>query len=161
VVKKYNDKLRWTTEGHDNSLDIFKKELSILKKIQNLKSAPKLISFDVESKTIKMSYCGESLYDNFNLPKDWQFQITDIFNELTSNGIFYPEFRLQNILVLNEKITFVDYGLAEFKDLIDNTNNLNNFIKYLDILNSRLSGVADRNNKLQLITTFLNNIKIN
>jgi tRNA A-37 threonylcarbamoyl transferase component Bud32 len=161
VVKKYNDKLRWTTEGHDNSLDIFKKELSILKKIQNLKSAPKLISFDVESKTIKMSYCGESLYDNFNLPKDWQFQITDIFNELTSNGIFYPEFRLQNILVLNEKITFVDYGLAEFKDLIDNTDNLNNFIKYLDVLNSRLSGVVDRNNKLQLITTFLNNIKIN
>jgi hypothetical protein len=122
VVKKYNDKLRWTTEGHDNSLDIFKKELNILKKIQDLNSVPKLISFDIENKTIKMSYCGESLYDNFNLPKDWQTQITDIFNELTNNGIFYPEFRLQNILVLDGKITFVDYGLAEFKDSIDNTN---------------------------------------
>jgi tRNA A-37 threonylcarbamoyl transferase component Bud32 len=161
VVKKYNDKLRWITEGHDNSLDIFEKELNILKKIQNLNSVPKLISFNIKSKTIKMSYCGESLYDNFNLPKDWRMQITDIFNELTNNGIFYPEFRLQNILVLDEKITFVDYGLAEFKDLIDNTNNLNNFIKYLDVLNSRLSGIVDRNNKLQLITTFLNNIKIN
>lgn len=161
VVKKYNDKLRWTTEGHDNSLDIFKKELNILKKIQNLNSVPKLISFDIENKTIKMSYCGESLYDNFNLPKDWQTQITDIFNELTNNGIFYPEFRLQNILVLDGKITFVDYGLAEFKDSIDNTNNLNNFIKYLNILNSKLSDIVDRNKKLQLITTFLNNIKIN
>jgi tRNA A-37 threonylcarbamoyl transferase component Bud32 len=161
VVKKYNDKLRWITKGHDNSLDIFKKELSILKKIQKLNNVPKLISFDIESKTIKMSYCGESLYDNFNLPKDWQIQITEIFNELTNNGIFYPEFRLQNILVLDGKITFVDYGLAEFKDLIDNTNNLNNFIKYLDILNSKLSDIVDRNKKLQLITTFLNNIKIN
>lgn len=161
VVKKYNDKLRWTTEGHDNSLDIFKKELNILKKIQDLNSVPKLISFDIENKTIKMSYCGESLYDNFNLPKDWQTQITDIFNELTNNGIFYPEFRLQNILVLDGKITFVDYGLAEFKDSIDNTNNLNNFIKYLNILNSKLSDIVDRNKKLQLITTFLNNIKIN
>ena len=126
-----------------------------------LNSVPKLISFDIESKTIKMSYCGESLYDNFNLPKDWQIQIINIFNELTNNGIFYPEFRLQNILVLNGKITFVDYGLAEFKDLVDNTNNLNNFIKYLDILNSKLSDIVDRNKQLQLITTFLNNIKIN
>jgi len=158
VVKKYNDKLRWIVEGHENSLDIFTKELNILKKIKNLNNVPKLISFDTENKTIKMSYCGESLYDNFNLPEDWRMQITDIFNELTNNGIFYPEFRLQNILVLNKKITFVDYGLAEFKDLIDNTNNLNNFIKYLDVLNTRLSGVVDRNNKLQLITTFLNNI---
>ena len=161
VVKKYNDKLRWITKGHDNSLDIFKKELNILKKIQMLNNVPKLISFDIESKTIKMSYCGESLYDNFNLPKDWQIQIINIFNELTNNGIFYPEFRLQNILVLDGKITFVDYGLAEFKDLVDNTNNLNNFIKYLDILNSKLSDILDRNKQLQLITTFLNNIKIN
>lgn len=161
VVKKYNDKLRWIAKGHDNCLDIFEKELNILKKIQNLNSVPKLISFDIESKTIKMSYCGESLYDNFSLPKDWRLQITDIFNELTNNGIFYPEFRLQNILVLDGKITFVDYGLAEFKDLIDNTNNLNNFIKYLDILNSKLYDIVDRNKQLQLITTFLNNIKIN
>jgi len=161
VVKKYNDKLRWITEGHENSLDIFKKELDILKKIQNLNSVPKLISFDIESKTIKMSYCGESLYDNFNLPKDWKTQIKDIFNELTNNSIFYPEFRLQNILVLDEKITFVDYGLAEFKYLADNTNNLNNFIKYLDVLNVKLSEAVERNDKLQLITTFLNNIKIN
>ena len=80
VVKKYNDKLRWITKGHDNSLDIFKKELNILKKIQMLNNVPKLISFDIESKTIKMSYCGESLYDNFNLPKDWQIQIINIFN---------------------------------------------------------------------------------
>ena len=161
VVKKYNDKLRWVAEGHNNSLDIFKKELNILKKIQNLNSVPKLISFDIENKIMKMSYCGQSLYDNFNLPKDWRIQITNIFNELTNNGIFYPEFRLQNILVLDEKITFVDYGLAEFKDLADNTNNLNNFIKYLDVLNVKLSEVVERNDKLQLITTFLNNIKIN
>ena len=103
-----------------------------------------------------MNYCGESLWENFNLPVDWKQQIKDIFTKLNSCGIFYPEFKLQNILVKDNKITFIDYGLATF-DNKDNSNNLNKFIYNLDKLKNKLTGVELRSDRLQLITTFLNN----
>lgn len=152
IIKKYNDKLRWSTNGHDNVDDIIQKEVDMLKKIQNINGTPKFISSDRRS--ITMSYCGESLYNEFNLPNDWKEQITNIFNDLTNNGIWYPEFRLQNILVLNGKITFVDFGLAEFRTNCDNTENLNKFINYLGLMEQRLKNENDIDERHRLISTF-------
>ena len=156
IIKQYNDKLRWITHNHDNSKDIFKKELEILKRIQFHDLNIKLISCDEDKMNLVMNYCGESLWDNFKLPVDWKQQIKDIFTKLNSCGIFYPEFKLQNILVKDNKITFIDYGLAIF-DHKDNSNNLDKFIYNLDKLNNKLNGVEIRSDRLQLITTFLNN----
>jgi tRNA A-37 threonylcarbamoyl transferase component Bud32 len=100
-----------------------------------------------------MSYNGESLYNDFNLPTNWKEQITQIFSDLTDNGIFYPEFRLQNILVLDSKITFVDFGLSEFRTGCDNTENLNKFIKYLGLMEERFKGL-DIDERHRLISTF-------
>jgi len=147
LLKRYNDKLRWATEGHDNTDDIIEKELGIL----FISGTPKVLSSD--SRNIYMEYCGESLYNDFNLPTDWKEQITNIFDSLTSSGIFYPEFRLQNILVLDGKITFVDFGLAEFRTECDNTENLNKFIKYLSLMNERFKGL-DMDERHRLISTF-------
>jgi len=152
LLKKYNDKLRWTTEGHDNSQDIIKKEVDLLKRIQHIDGTPNLISSD--DRNIYMSYNGESLYNYFNLPTNWKEQITNIFNSLTENGIFYPEFRLQNILVLDGKITFVDFGLAEFRNDCDNTENLDKFINYLGLMENRFSNVNDIDELHRLISTF-------
>jgi len=157
IIKKYNEKLRWTTKGHENSSDIFLKEIKMLQKIQHSNHVPKVISY--EDKTIKMSYEGESLYNNFKLPKDWKEQIKEIFDSLTENKIYYPEFRLQNILVLNKKIKFVDFGLAEFKENVDNTENCNKFVKYLEVLNKRLKKTKDKNERYKLCTTLFNNMK--
>jgi predicted Ser/Thr protein kinase len=157
IIKKYNEKLRWTTEGHDNSSQIFTKEVEILQKIQHLNFVPKLISH--EDKTIKMSYEGESLYNQFKLPKDWKEQIVEVFYKLSENKIYYPEFRLQNILVLNKKIKFIDFGLAEFKENADNTENCNRFIKHLEVLNKRFKKTKNKNERYQLCTTFFNNIE--
>jgi len=152
LLKRYNPKLRWTTEGHTDSNEILEKEVKVLNKIRGCVGTPQIIWND--SNTILMSYNGESLYNEFNLPGDWEEQINSIFSSLTENGIFYPEFRLQNILVLDEKITFVDFGLAEFKDECDNTENLNKFINYLTLLSERLSGVDDIDERHRLISTF-------
>ena len=152
LLKRYNPKLRWTTEGHTDSNEILEKEVKVLNKIRGCVGTPQIIWND--STTILMSYNGESLYNEFNLPEDWEEQINSIFSSLTENGIFYPEFRLQNILVLDEKITFVDFGLAEFKDECDNTENLNKFINYLTLLSERLSGVDDIDERHRLISTF-------
>ena len=110
--------------------------------------------------TINLEYLGESLYNDFSLPKDWKTQIEEIFNNLTKNNIFYPEFRLQNILVLNGKISFIDFGLAEFRTDCDNTENLNRFIQYLRSLEEKFKTVNDLDERHRLISTFLINSSI-
>jgi tRNA A-37 threonylcarbamoyl transferase component Bud32 len=156
LLKRYNQKLRWATEGHDDSKTIMNKELEILNKLKDVNSVPKLI--DNVDMDIIMEYRGESIYNDFNLPEDWKNQITNIFSELTDNGIFYPEFRLHNILVLNGKISFVDFGMAEFIDNCDNTENLEKFIKYLGLLDDKFKVVTDLNARHILISTFLQNV---
>jgi tRNA A-37 threonylcarbamoyl transferase component Bud32/GR25 family glycosyltransferase involved in LPS biosynthesis len=160
VVKRYNKKLRFISEDHNSSSEIFEKELTMLQKVEHLTFSPKIKSFDKEEMIIKMEYVGKSLWEDFNLPKDWESQIRIIFNELDKWNIFYPEFRLQNILVKDGKISFIDFGLAKMDYELDNTTNLNRFIKYLKILQPRISLESDRNKRLQLITTFLLNAEI-
>lgn len=160
VIKKYNDKLRWATDGHENPRDIFTKELNILLKTQHLNHVPKIIDYNIEDKMIKLSYCGESLYNDFNLPNNWKEQVREIFTHFTENKVNYPEFRLQNMLVLNGKITFIDFGLAEFTDSADNTDNCNRFINFLDILNNKFQSVNDIDARHRLISTFLKNMNI-
>jgi hypothetical protein len=62
--------------------------------------------------------------------------------------------------VKDGKISFIDFGLAKMDYELDNTTNLNRFIKYLKILQPRISLESDRNKRLQLITTFLLNAEI-
>jgi GR25 family glycosyltransferase involved in LPS biosynthesis/predicted Ser/Thr protein kinase len=152
LLKKYNDKLRWSTEGHDNVDNIIDKELEILTKIKHINGTPNLIFS--KDRSIYMSYNGESLYNDFNLPTNWKEQVTKIFSDLTDNGIFYPEFRLQNILVLDGKITFVDFGLAQFRNECDNTVNLEKFINYLGLMEDRFRNVNDIDELHRLISTF-------
>jgi len=156
LLKRYNQKLRWSTERHDYSKIIMNRELNLLDKLKNVKSVPKII--DYAGMDIIMEYRGESIYNDFNLPNDWKEQITNIFSELTENVIFYPEFRLQNILVLDGKISFVDFGMAEFRDKCDNTENLNKFIKYLSLLEDKFKVITDLDARHRLISTFLKNV---
>ena len=154
VVKTYNDQLRWKIDGHDNSNNIYEKELSICKKNDNL------LSYDEFNKTLYIKYLGESLYTNFVLPSDWKQQITDIFSNLTKQNIYYPEFNIKNILNKNSKIYFIDFGLASIVENADNTYNCKNFIELLQILENRFKSVNNINERLVLYNTFINNIKI-
>jgi tRNA A-37 threonylcarbamoyl transferase component Bud32 len=92
------------------------------------------------------------------LPTNWKDQLKEIFTHFTESKINYAEFRLQNILVLNKKITFIDFGLAEFTSQSDNTDNCNRFIKLLEILDERFKTVTDLNSRHRLISTFLKNV---
>ena len=108
---------------------------------------------------------GNSLYNHFFLPEDWQEQITTNFNNLTQNNIYYPEFNLKNIVYLNGKLAFIDYGLAIFYDNDTICNNINNcaiFIELLTLLNEKFKSIDsnDTHKKQVLYITFINNIKI-
>lgn len=173
IIKEYYKVLRWKTKNHENVNDVFNNEVKILEKVNN----GLLLKCDYDKKLIYLTYQGKSLYDNFVLPEDWKKQIVDIFTNLTKNKIYYPEFNIKNILVLNNKISFVDYGLAQIYDLdtnsgtnsgtnLDtdiNTTNCANFIELLEILNIRfktVNTVGDKNIFYTLYDTFINNIKL-
>ena len=153
VIKIYNQTSRFITNGHDNIKEIFNKEVSILEKY----SKEILIDKDTENAKIFLKYLGESLYNNFKLPRDWKEQIEKIFNEFTMSAIYYPEFNIKNILVLNDTISFIDFGLAEFDSNKDNTENCVIFIDLLQQLEDRFKD-KDCNTNL-LYTVFINNIK--
>ena len=161
IIKKYNIGLRWATEGHSNIYDIFDKELKILQTINGMDHVPQLLSYDRKALIMKLSYCGESLYDHFNLPPNWQQQIIEIFDCLQEKGIAYSEFRLQNILVLNNKISFIDFGLAEDVDsskiLKSNKMMPYRFTNLLKLLSDRLTNVTDMDTRHLLINRFLQN----
>jgi len=174
IIKAYNSKLRWTHSDHNNSNTIFTKELSILKKLSGIPNTPQLSNdFEIDStintNIITMTYMGNSLYNHFILPEDWKEQITSNFNNLTQNNIYYPEFNLKNIVYLNGKLTFIDYGLSKFCDnntICDNTNNCAIFIELLTLLNEKFKSIDyndsnDTHKKQVLYITFINNIKIN
>ena len=198
VIKAYNSILRWTHINHNNINDIFNKELSILNKLSGIPNTLQIIydndngndngndndngnrndndNGNDNTKLIKLTYMGCSLYNHFILPEDWKAQITNNFNSLTQNQIYYPEFNLKNIVYLNGKLSFIDYGLASFFNDINNTShnidNCNIFIELLTLLNDKFKTIDsndsnDRNDinhthkKKLLYITFINNIKIN
>jgi hypothetical protein len=80
-----------------------------------------------------MPYLGVSLYDNFHLPLDWKQQLTVWFRRFDDLGIWYPEFNLRNILVLDGTINIVDFGLARLQSG-NELNELGVFIKLIEAL---------------------------
>ena len=157
IIKSYNKKLRWKSEKHDNITKIFKKELKILQKL-NL-----IYTYNEDELTMQMYYKGESLYNNFILPIDYKKQIINIFEKLDMNNIYYPEFNLNNIVILKDNISFIDYGLAEInKEFQTNINleNCKNFIEILQILQVRFKEVTDIKDIHILYNTFMNNMRI-
>jgi hypothetical protein len=139
IVKVYSSYLRWQCPQHNNIDEIFDKE------VENLEKLSLLISADKNTKSIKMKYLGESLYDDFNLPNDWKHQLEVHFNLMDSKGIMYPEFNLRNILVLNDKIHLIDYGLSNVNDLSKN-DNCTTFIKLIEKINDKYLEIDESDN---------------
>ena len=158
ILKSYHDKFRWNIKGHEDSQIVYEKELNMYQQTDIL------LSFDKSNKILYIKYLGESLYTNFVLPSDWKQQIADIFSDLNSKQIYYPEFNIKNILNKNSKLHFIDFGLASIIQDSDsqngNGNNCENFIELLQTLQDRFRLTTNNNERLILYNTFINNIKV-
>ena len=139
ILKIYNKKLRWKNLTHKNLDEIYSREINILKKIKHLKYTPIMLDYNLEKKIIEFKYHGESLYDNFCLPGDWLKQINEFFQVMDENKIYYPEFNIKNILVYENNITIIDYGLAINDYDKNNKNNKEVFILLLDMFNNKIN----------------------
>lgn len=158
IVKIYNDRLRWSIIGHDNIENIYNREYQILDRLND--NIDGNIDGNIE-RSIYMKYKGESLYTNFVLPYNYIEQINRIFDTFDREHIIYREFKLENILVYKDIISFVDYGLAYISYIGENNNiNRENFIDLLTVLNMKFKNIKNTNHIIILYKTFINNIKL-
>jgi hypothetical protein len=155
IVKVYNKRLRWVCDEHNKINHIFEKELQIMSMLNLIKS------YDNENMILRMNYKGETLYNNFILPSNYKEQIISIFDDLNSKNIYYPEFNINNIVVKDDKISFIDFGLSQIVDDEPDINkeNKTNFIELLEILNNRFKEINDSKQRRILYNTFINNMK--
>jgi len=103
---------------------------------------------------------GKSLYTDFVLPADWKEQISALFVSLTEANIYYPEFNLKNILLLDGQLTFVDFGLATLDGDKINVGNEKVFVGLLETLDNKFRTLDNPEQKRVLYSTFINNLKI-
>ncbi len=163
VIKVYNQKLRWSRVNHDMVDLIFNREVMILKILKGMSYVPQMIDYNLTQKQIRMSYQGLSLYHEFNLPNNWQQQIVDIFDNFSQRNIDYFEFNLKNIVVLNDQLSIVDFGMARMlTTLINphlNDHNCNVWIELLTELSHKFQAIHEPEQRYVLYTTYMNNLR--
>ena len=158
IIKQFCN-LKWKSKNHDDISKIYIKELLILKNLKEISNTPNLLFNDDKNLILKMDYLGISLHEEFILPEDWKEQLFSIFKKLSDNNIYYPEFNIKNIVVLNKKISFIDFGLSELNSNKNNDNNYNIFVILLEILKEKFKNIKDIEEQNILYLTFINNMK--
>jgi GR25 family glycosyltransferase involved in LPS biosynthesis len=146
IIKQYLSNPRWMYKNKNNDI-IFKNERDILQNMDN-------VNIDDNKKIIKMNFKGIPIIYNHILPENWKVQIKNIFDNLDTQNIYYPEFNLFNIVIHNEKLDFIDYGLAK-KSTKKNNENYENFIYLI----TEFQTITDKENILILYLDFMHNMK--
>lgn len=164
-IKKYNRK--FGDESYDkispynvNSLSHYQNEIDILPSLEKYNLVPKILDFNNDS--LILTNCGDVINKN-NVPVDWKYQFTKIYEMLKNENIYHNDFTLSNVTIKNNKIYLIDFGWASFKkpsypyfnlnkDMIDNSNNV--FELFERILNKALN---DRMNNICSFNNYVNN----
>lgn len=160
-VKKYNRK--FGEESYDNispynvnSLSHYKNEIDILPFLEKYNLVPKILDFNNDS--LILSNCGEVINKN-NVPIDWKYQFTKIYEMLRNENIYHNDFTISNVTIKDNKIYLIDFGWASYnkpsypyfnlyKDMIDNSNTIYElFEKILNkAINNRINNICSFNN---------------
>lgn len=108
----------------------WKNEINNLIKLKDFPYFPKIIAIDPGNLIIYMTYCGENLEDNINLPINWKKQVNEISEILIKKNINPNDILPKNICILNGIIKIIDFGLANnnYKDLKKSLLKLENIL---------------------------------
>ncbi|MFK7903361.1 MAG: RIO1 family regulatory kinase/ATPase [Nitratireductor sp.] len=93
----------------------YTRELYWLKKLSKTNIVPKVINYDESACAIQMEYKGEPLTKD-NLPKDWKKQLKNILAVLKKHNCSHNDLSEKELLVLDNKISIIDFGVASLSD---------------------------------------------
>jgi len=89
---------------------MFWNEVNVLKKVKTFPHFPHLITYDPDSLTIYMTYCGPTL-KNDNIPDNWEIQFNEISEIMTVLNVNSNDMIHRNICCLGNEIKIIDFGL--------------------------------------------------
>lgn len=109
------------TIRHFISYSVIEREIYMYKLFNtfNFNWCPKLISYDINNKTITVEYKGMPI-SNINMPYDWEEQLELILYDMKSLNVKHNDIRPPNLLVMNDKLYLIDFQWCT----INNTLNL-------------------------------------
>ncbi len=94
-----------------------RREAKILEKLKKINiSCPDIFSVDDKEMKISMQYVnGKKLADVFQeSPDKFSEQIGEIVGKMHANDIIHADLTTSNIILLNKKLYFIDFGLSFF-----------------------------------------------
>ena len=103
------DNLIYKEVNYENlTNELILREIFWLTKLEQYNIAPKFIRR--MNNTIVMTYCGEPITSDEIKTNNVQRQLLNIMKIFIENHCFYNDFKLDNTLILNNKISIIDFG---------------------------------------------------
>lgn len=108
LIEGYIVKKRCNNDSLGNFM--FWNEVNVLKKVKGFPHFPIMITYDPNSLTIYMTYCGPAL-KNDNIPNNWEEQFNEISQIMTVLNVNSNDMIHRNICCLGNEIKIIDFGL--------------------------------------------------
>ena len=107
-VTRIDDIIYKTVDYGNLTEELITREIYWLRKLQPFGVSPKFIKRTFNN--ILMSYCGEPVTSAEFKTNDIQKQFILIMKVLNQNYCFYNDFKLDNLLILDGKLSIIDFG---------------------------------------------------
>ena len=123
-VRLENGVIVKTLKGNLKGYNMIQREKCVLDRLKKFKWAPKVLSST--DNIMKMTYMGEKV-NKENIPLDYADQMNQILTDMESvdvqhNDMIYPcavkSFRKHEVMVLNGRLSIVDFGWATINDSV-------------------------------------------
>lgn len=109
VIIRLNDGTVAKTVSTFAEFDILGREVGWLIELQPTGIVPRLLSHTTD--TLTLDYRGEPVRQ-YNLPKDWREQASDILAALSGHGCSHNDIKCDNLVVLDGRLSLIDFGWA-------------------------------------------------
>jgi tRNA A-37 threonylcarbamoyl transferase component Bud32 len=135
VYKKNYDRKNLNRYSNVHKTDAFKTEIECYKRLSRYQNFPKLIDFDEKTYSMNLEHCGQVLGSDvkskeIKIPTILNFeeQIYNIWNALTTENIINLDIQLKNFTYKNDILYLIDFDIAAV-DMIFNSKEIEEMYK--------------------------------
>ena len=132
IIKKQYEKNLGGRSYFSSIEEEFLNEVNFLYVLQKYGFVPTIYFIDYDNQIIYMSYSGEVINDS-NIPDNWKEQLISSLSILNKLNIYHNDLYLENILVNNDKIYFIDFTYCDYDEQYPFINIDLNVLPNLDV----------------------------